>query len=68
MKSGMLAEVYRPAGEFYDAFAAMSAQRTLIMGGTVLIVAGLIFGDVFAVFVVHQNASRISEARGARGP
>ncbi len=40
----------------------MSAQRLLILGGIILIVAGMIFGDVFAVFGLHQNASRIGDA------
>ena len=39
----------------------MSARRLLIIGGITLIVAGMIFGDVFAVFVLHQNANRIGE-------
>ena len=39
----------------------MSAQRLLIIGGITMIVAGMIFGDVFAVFVLHQNANRIGE-------
>jgi hypothetical protein len=37
----------------------MSTQRLLIIGGIGLVVAGMIFGDVFAVFVLHQNANRI---------
>ncbi len=43
------------------AFAPMSAARILIVAGIALIVAGLIFGDIFAVFVLHQNADRIGE-------
>ncbi|HLG16475.1 MAG TPA: hypothetical protein VJH03_18510 [Blastocatellia bacterium] len=38
-----------------------SARRLLVIGGIVLIAAGMIFGDVFAVFVLHQNASRVGE-------
>ncbi len=41
--------------------APMSAPRLLIVAGIALIVAGLIFGDIFAVFVLHQNANRIGE-------
>jgi hypothetical protein len=40
----------------------MGARRRLIIGGIVLIIAGMIFGDVFAVFVLHQNGNRIGEA------
>lgn len=43
-------------------FEAMSARRLLIVGGIALVVAGMIFGDVFAVFVLHQNANRIGRA------
>lgn len=39
----------------------MTARRFLIIGGITLIVAGMMFGDVFAVFVLHQNANRIGE-------
>lgn len=37
-------------------FGAMSAQRLFVFGGLVLIVVGMVFGDVFAVFILHQNA------------
>jgi len=43
-------------------FQATSARRLLIIGGITLVVAGMIFGDVFAVFVLHQNANRIGAA------
>ena len=42
-------------------FAPMSATRLLVFSGMALIVAGMIFGDIFAVFVLHQNAGRIGE-------
>ncbi len=42
-------------------FAATSARRLLILGGIALIVAGMIFGDIFAVFVLHQNGGRTGE-------
>src|SRR5258708_16362761 len=43
-------------------FEQMSARRIYIFGGIALIAAGLLFGDVFAVFILHQNASRQGEA------
>jgi hypothetical protein len=43
----------------------MSARRLLVFGGIALIIAGLIFGDLFAVFVLHQNNARIGEQFGA---
>ena len=41
------------------AFAPMGAQRLLIFGGIGLILIGMVFGDVFAVFILHPNADRI---------
>ena len=31
----------------------------LVMGGIALILAGMIFGDIFAAFILHPNADRI---------
>jgi hypothetical protein len=42
-------------------FAPMSATRLLIFGGISLIVVGMLFGDIFAVFVLHQNGGRTGE-------
>jgi len=36
----------------------MSPRRLYIFGGIALITAGMLFGDIFAVFVLHQNAGR----------
>ena len=43
-------------------FAPMSAQRLLVFGGIALIAGGMLFGDIFAVFVLHQNAGMQGEA------
>jgi hypothetical protein len=43
-------------------FAPLSARRLFVMGGIALIFSGMLFGDVFAVFILHQNAGRISTA------
>jgi hypothetical protein len=40
----------------HSTFAPMSARRLLIFGGIALIAGGMLFGDIFAVFVLHQNA------------
>jgi hypothetical protein len=42
-------------------FAPLSARRLLLLGGIGLILIGMIFGDIFAVFVLHQNAARVGE-------
>jgi hypothetical protein len=39
-------------------FAPMSARRLLVLGGIAMVLAGMIFGNIFAVFILHQNASR----------
>jgi hypothetical protein len=43
-------------------FAPMSARRVLIFGGIALIAGGMLFGDIFAVFVLHQSGGRTGEA------
>ena len=39
-------------------FAPTSARRLYIFGGIALIAAGMLFGDIFAVFILHQNAGK----------
>lgn len=43
-------------------FARMSPRRILIFGGIALIAGGMLFGDIFAVFVLHQNGGQTGEA------
>lgn len=50
------------AAGFRVDFAAMGARRLYVFGGIALIAAGLLFGDIFAVFILHQNAARQGEA------
>jgi hypothetical protein len=45
-----------------DTFAPMSARRLLIFGGIALIAGGMLFGDIFAVFVLHQNGGQTGQA------
>jgi hypothetical protein len=40
-------------------FAAMGARRLLLLGGIGLILTGMFFGDIFAVFTLHQNAAQV---------
>jgi heme/copper-type cytochrome/quinol oxidase subunit 4 len=40
-------------------FAPLSARRLLLLGGIGLILTGMIFGDIFAVFTLHQNAAQV---------
>ena len=49
----------RPVAD--QGFASLSARRLLVMGGIALIAAGMLLGDLFAVFVLHQNAARIGQ-------
>src|SRR6266404_5238156 len=46
---------------FAPSFERMSARRLYIFGGIALIAAGLLFGDIFAVFILHQNAAAVNE-------
>ncbi|MBZ5662987.1 MAG: hypothetical protein LAO30_00135 [Acidobacteriia bacterium] len=50
------------APTFAPGFPAMGARRLYIFGGIALIAGGLLFGDIFAVFILHQNAGRQGEA------
>jgi hypothetical protein len=46
-------------------FAAFSARRLLTLAGIGMVLAGMVFGDIFAVFVLHQNAARVGTSLGA---
>lgn len=48
-----------------EAFAPMSARRLLVLGGIGLILVGMLIGDLFAVFVLHQNAGKAGESLSA---
>jgi hypothetical protein len=39
--------------------AVMSARRLLLLGGIGLILTGMFFGDIFAVYTLHQNAAQV---------
>jgi len=43
-------------------FPAMGARRLLVFGGIALIAAGMLFGDIFGVFVLHQNGGQTGQA------
>ncbi len=46
-------------------FASLSARRLLTLAGIGMILAGMVFGDVFAVFVLHQNAAHVASSLAA---
>jgi hypothetical protein len=48
-----------------SSFAPLSARRLLVLGGIGLILIGMLFGDIFAVFVLHQNASHVGASLAA---
>ena len=48
-----------------ETFAPLSPRRLLLLCGMGLILTGMIFGDIFAVFVLHQNASRVGASLAA---
>ena len=43
----------------------MSGRRLLLLGGIGLILSGMFFGDIFAVFTLHQNAARVGTSLAA---
>jgi hypothetical protein len=48
-----------------SSFAPLSARRLLVLGGIGLILVGMLAGDIFAVFVLHQNAARVGASLAA---
>jgi hypothetical protein len=48
-----------------EALPEFGARRLLLLGGIALIVIGMLFGDIFAVFVLHQNAARTGASLAA---
>jgi len=54
-----------PVDSEVESFAPLSARRLLILGGIGLILVGMIFGDIFAVFILHQNAARVGAGLAA---
>src|SRR6266567_8675154 len=40
-------------------FEPLGARRLFLLGGIGLILIGMLFGDIFAVFVLHQNAAKV---------
>ncbi len=59
MSSSQNASASHVVFEQSETFAPLSAERLLLLGGIALILIGMIFGDIFAVFVLHQNAARV---------
>jgi hypothetical protein len=45
-----------------SAALASSAQRVLVIGGLLAIAGGMLFGDIFAMFILHPNNARIGQA------
>jgi hypothetical protein len=48
-----------------EIFAPLGARRLLALGGIGLILVGMLVGDLFAVFVLHQNAAKVGESLSA---
>lgn len=48
--------------DIVSTFAPLSARRLLVIGGIALIAGGMLFGDIFAVFVLHQNGGQTAQA------
>ena len=61
-EGGLAGAASTAEGNAATTFQAMSARRLLVFGGIALIVCGMLFGDIFAVFVLHQNGGQSGEA------
>src|SRR5208282_3727024 len=46
-------------------FPRLGSRRLLALGGIGLILVGMLFGDIFAVFILHQNASHVGASLSA---
>ncbi|HYX53404.1 MAG TPA: hypothetical protein VE783_08120 [Candidatus Limnocylindrales bacterium] len=51
-------------GELARNFAPLSSRRLLVLAGIAMILAGMIFGDIFAIFILHENAARAGGSLG----
>ena len=58
-QSRALTNDLRDPGPEGSAFTPLSARRLFLLGGIGLILTGMIFGDIFAVFTLHQNAAQV---------
>src|SRR5271167_2648449 len=61
-RDGIPAIIEEHTTETAEHFAPFSARRTFVIGGIALILCGMIWGDIFAAFILHPNANRIGES------
>jgi hypothetical protein len=50
---------------FTDLLDAADPARLFVIGGMFLVIAGMIFGDLYAVFIMHPNIGNIGREMGA---
>jgi len=48
-----------------DLLVAADPARLFIIGGMLLVIAGMILGDIYAVFILHPNVANIGREMGA---
>jgi len=53
------------ASDFTDFLGTADPARLFVIGGMLLVLAGMIFGDLYAIFVLHPNVGDIGRAMGA---
>jgi hypothetical protein len=51
--------------ESTDFLGAADPARLFVIGGMMLVIAGMIFGDLYAVFILHPNVGNIGREMGA---
>ena len=53
------------APDLTDFLDAADPARLFVIGGMFLVIAGMIFGDLYAVFIMHPNIGNIGQEMGA---
>ncbi len=51
--------------KYSDILGTGDAARLFIIGGMMLVIAGMIFGEIYAAFILHPNVGNIGQEMGA---
>lgn len=54
-----------PHAKVPQLLAAADPARLFVIGGMLLVIAGMIFGDIYAIFILHPNNANIGREMGA---
>ena len=56
---------HAPAPGSANFLSAADPARLFVIGGMLLVIAGMIFGDLYAIFILHPNVADIGREMGA---